>query len=146
MNSNKIIEMPSIDGHFWVVRDGKVIDWDFKQYEQVRKVWGCGKERTYLPAPEMTQKIMLGIYKKCIHSAFGVSQSWEEILAEFYSLSAMAKMVEPQFGRCFQNCLIEIHQRGGEIVFGSLGFKKPNGDYHYEYGGIEYKTIADFRV
>ena len=40
---------------------------------------------------------------------------------------------------------MEIYENGGELVFGSLGFKKKNSnDYWYEYGGKEYKTIKDF--
>ena len=137
--------LPSIDGHFWVVRDDKVIDWDFPEYSLVRRMWGCGKEKSYLPAPEMTQKLMIGIYKKAFSSAFSNKNSWEKNLEEFYLLSKKMKMTEPQFGRCFQNCLLEIHQRGGELVFGSLGFLKDDGTYHYEYGGTNYLTIADFR-
>jgi hypothetical protein len=142
---NKRIELPDIDGHFWIVRDGKIIDWDFPEYAQVRRMWGCGKEKTYLPAPEMTQKLMIGMFKKAFSSHFSKTQTWEEILAEFHGLCCLAGAVEPQYCRCFQNCLLEIHLRGGELVFGSLGFKRPDGSFHYEYGGTEYKTIADFR-
>ena len=66
-------------------------------------------------------------------------------MTEFYELSDIMGAVEPEYCRCFQNCLLEIHQRGGELVFGSLGFKKPDGSFHYEYGGTDYLTIADFR-
>lgn len=142
---NKQIELPTIDGHFWVMRDGKIIDCDFPMpYAQVRKMWGCGKEKNYLPAPEMTQKLMIGMFKKAFSSNFSKTQTWEEILTEFHSLSCMVGAVEPQFGRCFQNCLIEIHMRGGDLVFGSLGFKKPDGSFHYEFGGTNYLTIKDF--
>jgi hypothetical protein len=142
---NGRIELPDIDGHFWVVRDGKIIDWDFPEYSRVRKMWGCGKEKTYLPAPETTQKIMIGMFKKAFCSNFSKTQSWEDILKEFYELSDSMGMSAPQYCRCFQNCLIEIHLRGGELVMGSLGFKKPDGSFHYEYGGTDYLTIADFR-
>jgi hypothetical protein len=140
------IELPTIDGHFWVVRDGKIIDWDFEEYSKVRKMWKCGKEKTYLPAPEMTQKIMIGMYKKAFSSHFSQTQSWEQILKEFYSLSAMVGMIKPEYSRCYQNALIEIHKNGGELVFGSMGFKRIDGSIHYEFGGVEYKTITDFRT
>ena len=135
--------MPVIDGHFWVERDGKIIDWDFEEYCNVRKMWGCGKEKKYLPAPEITQKIMIGIFKKKMMEIFEIN-NWEDCVAEFYKLSVIIGL-KPTFDRCFQNCLMEIHERGGELVFGSLGFKKPDGSFHYEYGGENYLTIKDFR-
>ena len=142
---NKHIELPTIDGHFWVVRDGKIIDKDFpREYTQVCREWGCGKEKNYLPAPEMTQKLMIGIFKKAFSSYFEKRQSWEDILAEFHYLSCMTGTVEPEYGRCYQNCLLEIHLRGGELVFGSLGFKKPDSSFHYEFGGTKYLTCNDF--
>ena len=54
--------------------------------------------------------------------------------------------IQPRENSCFQNCLIELAENGGELVFGSMGFKyKSKNGYFYEYGGIDYKTIADFR-
>ena len=141
---NQQIELPDIDGHFWIVRNGKIIDWDFDEYSQIRKIWGCNKTKTYLPAPEITQKLMIGMFKKAFSSYFSENQTWEQILEEFYIISDMIGMIEPQYRRCFQNCLLEIYKRGGELIFGSLGFKKSDGSFHYEYGGINYLTIADF--
>jgi hypothetical protein len=54
-------------------------------------------------------------------------------------------MTEPQPRRCFQNAVFEIEKNGGELVFGSLGFKFENSnDYHYEYGGEHYQVVRDF--
>ena len=142
--AKQMTNIPIIDGHFWVERDGEIIDWDFPEYSNVRKSWGCGKEKKYLPAPEMTQKIMIGMFKKAFSSPFPKNQSWEDIVSELYELSKSVGQLEPQYGLCYKNCFLEIHQRGGKLVFGSLGFKKPDGSFHYEYGGEDYLTIADF--
>ena len=143
----KLIEMelPTIDGHFWIVRNGEIVDWDFPEFSKIFKMWDCKNEKHYLPAPNMTQQIMIGMFKKTLIKAF--DKPWEETLAEFHALSSQIKMTAPQFSRCFQNCMMELHERGGELVFGSLGFKKKHSEeYHYEWGGVNYKTIADFRT
>jgi len=139
------MELPIIDGHFWIVRNGEIVDWDFPEFSQIFKMWKCKNEKHYIPAPDMTQQIMIGMFKKVLTKAFD-NKTWEEILVKFHTLSSKIKMTAPQFSRCFQNCLIELHERGGELVFGSLGFKKKHSDeFHYEWGGVNYKTIADFR-
>lgn len=139
------ISLPIIDGHFWVVRDGKIVDWDFPEYDCVRSVWKCGKERNYLPAPEMTQKVMVAMYQKAFRGAAGNGKLWEDIVTEYYALSVSMGMAKPMYGHCFHNCLLEIHQRGGNLVFGSMGFRKRDGSYHYEFGGENYRTISDFK-
>jgi len=139
------MELPTIDGHFWIVRDGKIIDWEFEEYNLIRKIRNCNKEKNYIPAPETTQRIMIAIHKKAFSSYFSKTQSWEDIIAEFYNMSVMLGMVKPECQRCYQNCLIDIYKNGGELVFGSLGFKrKGTNEYHYEFGGENYKTIKDF--
>jgi hypothetical protein len=137
------MELPTIDGHFWIVRDGKIIDWEFNEYNLIRKIHNCNKEKNYIPAPETTQRIMIAMFKKPVMNA--LKKNWEEALKEFYELSLKYNMIEPQYNRCYQNCLIDIYKNGGELVFGSLGFKKKGtNEYHYEYGGENYKTIKDF--
>ena len=37
----KMTSYPSIDGHFWVVRNGEIIDTDFEWYDYCRKVNKC---------------------------------------------------------------------------------------------------------
>jgi hypothetical protein len=45
---------------------------------------------------------------------------------------------------CPINATLEWIANGGEIVFGSLGWKKKGSDeIWWEYGGIDY-TVADF--
>ena len=64
---------------------------------------------------------------------------------EFYQLSLKIGFHNPMFGKCYQNCIIDIHLHGGKLVFGSFGWKKKNSNQiHYEYGGINYKKVEDF--
>jgi trehalose utilization protein len=53
---------------------------------------------------------------------------------------------EPMFLTCYQNVIIDIYLNGGEIVFGSMGWKREDGSIHYEFGGEEYLTWNDFKV
>ena len=76
------MELPTIDGHFWIVRDGKIIDWEFREYDIIRMVRNCNKEKDYLPAPEMTQKIMIAMFNKVVTNTF--NKPWDEALKKFY--------------------------------------------------------------
>ena len=136
---------PVVDGHFWVVRDGQIIDPFFDEYKDICAFNKCDwKESSHLPAPEITQKIMIGMFKKGLDKSIG-EKPFEEQISEFANLSR--KIIEkPVFGKCFQNCLLEISDNGGDLVFGSLGWKIYGTDkYFYEYGGEDWKTIRDFR-
>jgi len=138
------MKLPSIDGYFWIVREGKIIDWDFPEYAEVRSYWKCGTEKDYIPAPPVTQQLMINIFQKCLSSHYK-GLEWYDVIEKFYKKSKAFHLIEPQFNCCYQNCLIELYLRGGELVFGSLGFKKKNGTgFHYEYGGDSYKTVTDF--
>jgi hypothetical protein len=141
----KVIPLPTIDGHFWVVRDGKIIDWDFPaEFAEIRRTWKCGTEKNYIPAPVVTQKIMTQMFKKAFSSVLE-SDDWNENMEEFKFWNKFANMPDVRYSCCFQNCILEIHERGGELVFGSLGFKKNNGvGYHYEWGGENYNSVSDF--
>ena len=140
------MNFPTIDGHFWVVRDGKIVDPVFPEYKMSCRMRNADwKNRSHLPASEITQKLMIGMYKKVLTNQFG-NISFEEQSAE---IKKFMKLVhghnDPVMNFCFQNCLVEIHERGGELVFGSLGFKLKNGEgYWYEYGGVNYTSVKSF--
>ena len=135
------MEYPTIDGHFWVVRDGKIIDPVFDGYKYVCKVHDADVTTlSHYPAPMMTQKIMINIFTKVIENVVG-----DKPFEKFYKMSRQMGLLSRVEDRCWQNCLLEIYENGGEIVFGSLGFKYKNkAGFWYEYGGEDYKTIKDF--
>lgn len=131
------MNFPIVDGHFWIVRDGEIIDWDFEDHKYIQKVWGCNQTKEYLPAPAITQKIMISMFNKVIvHNV--------DCVKMFYNQSKKYGLLEPRFNACYQNCIIEQHLRGGEIVFGSFGFQKRNGGIHYEFGGSDWTTVKQF--
>ena len=108
------------------MRDGKIIDTDFEDYAYICKVRNLiRKDKHYLEAPVMTQKIMTAMFLKTFKYVFEV-ETFEEICSSFNDFSKHVGMTKPEFGRCFQNCLIEIAENGGDLKFGSLGMKKRN--------------------
>ena len=123
-----------LDGHFWVVQNGKIIDPYFKEYDQCKSFWKCGGERIYLPADDLIQKVMKVKY---IDSALTIMNTnrtmWE-----------MRVYGGVQPNSCNINAILEVMKNGGEIVFGSMGWEKNDGSgVHYEFGGENW-TIAKF--
>ena len=140
------MNFPCLDGHFWIVRDGKIIDPHFSNYDMICRIRRCdSNKKSYIPAPEITQKIMKSMFKKVLNHYLG-DKPFEEQIVEFRDTTKkLSSSYAPVVNRCYQNCLIELAENGGELVFGSLGFKYKNREeYFYEFGGIEYKTIKHF--
>jgi len=123
-----------MDGHFWVVRNGEIIDPYFKYYDYVKNVNGLEGDRKYIPAPELIQKVM----KKKFIEAREETLNWRLEYQPGFKLSSRIEDC------CNFNAILEVRQNGGEIVFGSMGWKKKNGDgVWWEYGGEGY-TIKQF--
>jgi hypothetical protein len=136
---------PQIDGHFWVVRDGKIIDWEINEYNLVRKINKCDNIQVHLEADEMTQKMMIGIYKKVLFNVFKTND-WNYILEKFTDLLLKTGYTKPVNNMCYQNCLVEIYKNGGELKFGSMGWVRKSGEVHYEFGGEDWKGVKAFLV
>lgn len=133
----------SIDGHWWVVRNGTIIDPDFPEYDKSRYIFDCTDEKVYLPAPEPTQSLMVSMYKRRLMKIFKVDL-WEEAVQCYFKLAVAEGEVTPDHNCCYQNALFEIGLNGGELVLGSFGWMRKSGEVHYEYGGGDYVTINDF--
>lgn len=138
------IEFPMFDAHFWVEREGKIIDFHFPQYDIIKRINGCVGEPIYLPAPQETQTIAIGIMKKKLHQMVDTT-NFKIALQRLYQLYKMFDNLTPQYLYCLQNAFIEIHKNGGNLVFGSLGWRRKNGTIHYEFGGEDWKTWKDFK-
>ena len=133
----KIIHsIPKIDGHFWVVRDGKIIDPHFKEYDLIRSIHK-GKKFIYHPADAMTQRMMIAINEKVIKKDYATIS---EFVADYIKISGE----EPVCNFCLFNALIEIEKNGGELVFGSWGVERKDGSKHWEFGGEDYKGVSAF--
>ena len=122
-------------GHFWVVRDGRVIDPKFPEHRQIQRQNRLQDVSCHLPAPEMTQKIMIASHIKKAKNVFG-----ENYAGHFRRIFDD----RPYFGMCFFNAVMEQRKNGGEIVFGSMGWLRDDDTEFYEYGGKEFQIVADF--
>lgn len=112
----------SFDGHYWVVRDGKIIDPMFRDYDYVKSVRNLKGEPIYLPADALTQQV----FKKKQEQKIKQQKEMGFYTSNWKMLS----------GFCDTNSYHEQQLRGGEIVFGSMGWKENNGSgIHYEFGG-----------
>lgn len=121
-----------IDGHFWVVRDGKIIDPHFKEYDilATEHNWYANK-KNYIEAPQATQKIVVVYLKR-------ITEINTKLLGE-------EEATKTGYGLCFQNATQEIAKNGGRLVFGSMGFKIKNKDgFFYQYGGLNKMKMTDF--
>jgi len=123
-----------IDGHFWVEKDGKIIDPYFKEYDYLKN-YHNGTSITYLPAPELIQNVMIKKLEKLILKHF----------TNYNLFLNRINFVFPklQFGFCQINTHINYNKYGGKIVFGSLGIIKQDNSIWYEYGGKDW-TVKQF--
>jgi len=128
---------PTIDGHFWVERDGEIIDPHFDKYDVVKKIHSAvGTKNIHLPADNMTQKIMIAIFDtKITKNGY---KNRDDFTNDLISVGYK------RYGLCFTNALMEIQENGGNLIFGSWGFPtKYKGDF-YEFGGADWKGVSAF--
>jgi hypothetical protein len=135
--------LPLIDGHFWIMRDGNIIDWDFVEYRWVKNQRNCNDTKTYLAAPIETQKIMINLHYRCLSRIIGTNDK-DECSRYIKNLYKKMGFNDRMFDRCFTNCIIEVLENGGELVFGSFGWEMKNGGVWFEYGGEDYTTLKQF--
>ena len=120
-----------MDGHYWIERDGVIEDPYFPFYDKVKSIWGLTNEIVYLEAPPMIQAVFLKRLDATRHALEDVSDTG-------------MRHYKPVFQQCPTNAVIAHILRGGRIVFGSMGWKRKNGDgVHYEFGGENY-TVKQF--
>lgn len=119
--------MPNqIDGHYWVEKDGKIIDIDFPEYKFIKAMNGCKGKCQYKEAPMDVQK------------AFIKSIKTEELE------NGMKLNIPPRFNQCQYNAYRAQKLHGGRLVFGSMGWKMKKGGVWWEYGGENWTKVAQF--
>jgi hypothetical protein len=134
---------PTIDAHFWVERDGVIIDPYFQTYDQSKKFWNLSNEQVYLEADQSIQRIMIEIHTRVLKKVF-IKNDLQEALQEHAEFCIKYDTDKPQPNRCWRNVCLEVYKNGGQIKFGSMGWKRENSnDVFYEYGGVNWK-IKDF--
>jgi hypothetical protein len=122
---------PTIDGHFWLVRDGKIIDTYFDNYDYIKRVQGCNNKQVYLPASPLVQTV--------IKRKFSEVDESNDITKQDIQLAFNGK---PMPHCCWQNSKMFMKD-GDELVFGSMGWHKKSGGIHYEFGGEDW-TVKQF--
>jgi len=109
-----------IDGHFWVEKDDKIIDYTLTTVPQNKRFNICGAVIYYKPAPEITQKLAIDYMYKRNESFYNVKRDTE-------MFKELINIRDYKYGMCVYNVLKLLNENGGKIVFGSVGFKYPNG-------------------
>jgi hypothetical protein len=105
----------SIDTHFWVERDGKIIDPLFPELKHVTE-----KNRVYLHASDDDMFYALD-YLRYYSSMF---DTVNEHRADWVNT----------FGYCFVNAMCEMWRNGGDLKMGCLGIKKTKVAVYWFYG------------
>lgn len=149
--------MPVFDGHFWVEKDGVVIDCDFpKDDAYIRRFNKTTKEKKYHEAPPITQIIFIGMLEKALTFELQKTKMMgraEAMDIDTHSMcEAMAKAdnavelkaYQPVFESCHLNAYKNWKEHGGRLVFGSQGYVKQSGGVWWEYGNPEWKTVKQF--
>jgi hypothetical protein len=136
-------DYPVIDAHFWVERDGVIIDPYFKTYDKVKNFWNLSNDQVYLEADQSIQKIMIEIHTRVLKK-HTKKNDFQEALQEHgeFCIKYEANMNIPNC--CWRNACLEVYKNGGQIKFGSMGWKRENSNnVFYEFGGVDWK-IKDF--
>ena len=129
--------LPIIDGHFWIERDGKIVDTYFKGYDYVKKVNNLTGEMVYKEADDTTQKIMIMMFRKSLAKA-GFT------IRRYVAFKKLLGMNKPMEDDCYFNCLLELKE-GDMLKFGSMGWNKKDGSgVWWEYGGEDWSGVSAF--
>jgi hypothetical protein len=139
------MRLPKNKGHFWVERNGEIIDPEFPQYRRLRRKFNADPEiHCYLRAYPKVEEAIIRLYRRITLKAFDC-EKWDDMMVEFILVAKMTGNADaPIFNKSFTNAIQEVYHNGGEIRFGSMGFKKKDGTYHWYYADDQCKDMADF--
>ena len=139
------MRLPKINGYFWVERDGEIVAWDFPELTRLCKKFKCVTDvHAYLPAPPKVENAMIRLFEKLTLKAFQ-TDDWNEMMSEFILVAKMTGNGDKAlFNKSWTNVIQEAYYNGGKIRFGSMGFKKKDGTYHWHYGHEDSKVLIDF--
>lgn len=131
----------TFDGHFWVVRDGKIIDPAFPLFDKMI----CALNKCNVKKPKVYLECKDEKVKDTILSLYLLNKGMKS-KEELYDILTKDNY-KPMQGNCILNAIFEQMKNGGTIVFGSLGYERlHSNDIHYEYGGKDWTTTKDFKV
>lgn len=132
----------TINGHYWVERDGVIIDPYFPNYDDFKKFHKIKKnkknKRVYVEATNpITKQTALKFLENRLLKPFGDRRKAVDLML------MCGYTPEP---RCCQfNAVIEAERNGGVIKFGSVGMESDDKTKTiWIYGNKNYDTLADF--
>lgn len=129
--------LKDFDGHFWVEKDGQVIDPYFSEYDQVKRIHDCVGHSVYHPAPQSVQDEWIDALTSIFNKQFGSLVAFADFCEEV--------RFRPHYNSCDKNALLTLVKNGGKLVFGSLGWKKRDSEeIWWEYGGARWTNATDF--
>jgi len=134
----KVNDLVFMDAHFWVMRNGEVVDTYFEEYDMIKRANGVNPNEPVIhcPASPEIQEMLISFIRHTFIDAFGSME-------EFAVGNEMFFDGEARQGHCQINSFYEAFKRGGQIVMGSWGFKK-QGKMWWEYGGKDWDTPMAF--
>jgi len=132
--------MTELDLHFWVVKDGKIIDKSFSSiYKLMLKNIGA-EQLVYLPYPEeINDRIVEDVKQDCIKEMAKNGKTWERCLKEGRNGE------NDRLFNCVSSSFCYSHWNGGKIQVGCCGYKmKENGKIHWLYSHPD-NSYNDYR-
>jgi len=131
----------TINGHYWVERDGKIIDPYFPNYNRFKAYYNIKRKNAKFVYVEATNPFTNRIALKSLDDI--LMRPFEDKEKALKLLDLCEYKNEP---RCCQfNSLMEQYRNGGEIKFGSVGMETDDGkSIVWIYGSKNFDTIADF--
>ena len=130
--------LPRIDGHFWIERDGEIIDPHFSQYDFI-KSFHRGVKFVYHPADGDTQLMMTIMFFKKVMTEYDTIEEYVEDRIKVLG-------TQKKHNNCFMNALIELNENGGQLVFGSWGIERADGSKFWEFGGDDWVGVKKFLI
>ena len=118
------LDDPHRDIHFWVEKDGLIVDPYFPEYDVIKQVKNLVGKRIYKPSTDFS--IILPAIKEQMFLIKELGWTAEKYQTDDYT---------PSFGLNPVNALNNKHILGGKIVVGSMGWKFRNSSQIcWEYG------------
>ena len=123
-----------IKGHFWIERDGNIIDYDFPEYENGKLSNMCYGDKQYKRATKARRSAMKRL---AINEKFQELKAMKESPENSLDRIMYEELVKshPIMDHCATNVCIEKLERGGTIIYGDMGWKTKleRSDIYWEY-------------
>ena len=132
------------NGHFWVEKDGEVLDnypW-FLELNDFKRAFGIKNKKRKLEYERCdeptTNMIIFGMYKKLFEKSGKTEDEIKELIGKIWT--------NPQVRCCYFNSVSRQQKDGGKIVFGCVYMRSDDGNKkHYICGLPNARTWNDFK-